>query len=209
MRTRKRTRKVSEMAEMLSLEDGVLAVRSARAIAEAETEDRICDVDFPETFRCDRGVFVTISEYPSGILRGCIGYPQPIMQLSQSLPLAARGACNDPRFPRLRPDQAKRCTFEVTVLTEPEPIRYKSSEDLKSQIDIGKDGLIMRYRRYGAVYLPQVPVEQEWNTDEYLGNLCMKAGMQEDSWKSGALDFEKFQGEVFSEVSPGGEVVRK
>ena len=67
----------------------------------------------------------------------------------------------------------------------------------------------MRYRRYGAVYLPQVPVEQEWNTDEYLGNLCMKAGMQEDSWKSGALDFEKFQGEVFSEVSPGGEVVRK
>ena len=26
------------MAEMLSLEDGVLAVRSARAIAEAETE---------------------------------------------------------------------------------------------------------------------------------------------------------------------------
>ena len=77
MRTRKRTRKVSEMAEMLSLEDGVLAVRSARAIAEAETEDRICDVDFPETFRCDRGVFVTISEYPSGILRGCIGYLQP------------------------------------------------------------------------------------------------------------------------------------
>lgn len=195
------------MGDILSREDGVLAVRAARAVAEAETEDREIDVSLPGSFGRANGVFVTVSEYPSGVLRGCIGYPRALMPLSQSLPLAARGACNDPRFPRLRPDQARRCTFEVTVLTEPVPIRYGSEEELKSQIEIGRDGLAVSYRRYSAVYLPQVAPEQGWNVEEYLSNLCMKAGLQPDGWKSGALEFEKFQGESFAETSPGGEVV--
>ncbi len=197
------------VSEMLSPEEGILAVRSARAIAEAETEDRVLDAEFPDSFGENRGVFVTISEYPSGILRGCIGYPQPVMPLAQALPLAARGACNDPRFPRLRPEQAAKCTFEVTVLTPPEPIEYSSPEDLKSKIVLGTDGLILSYRYHRAVFLPQVPTEQGWNTEEYLGNLCMKAGIQADGWKSGVMEFEKFRGQVFSEKSPRGEVEEK
>ena len=44
--------------------------------------------------------------------------------------------------------------------------------------------------------------------DEYIGNLCRKAGMPYDEWKNNGLEFEKFQAEVFGEESPGGEVRR-
>lgn len=194
---------------MFSEEDGELAVRTARAVAEAETEGRVVESKLPPSFDAERGVFVTINEHPSGVLRGCIGYPMPIMPLSQALVLSARNVCHDPRFPDLRLSQAKKCVFEVTVLTEPEEIQYKDPADLMAKIQIGKDGLLLRYRRSSGVFLPQVPVEQGWNVEEYLNGLCVKAGLQSDAWRSGALGFWKFQGEIFSETSPGGDIVKK
>lgn len=200
---------------MISDAEGKRAVEVAREVAEAETEDRIVEPELPERFSSARqGAFVTIDEYPSGVLRGCIGYPVPPFDLARTLRLSARGACHDPRFPPLRRSQADRCTFEISILTEPERITYSTVPELKSQIEIGRDGLIVRYVRNAGLsnsglLLPQVAVEQEWDIDEYLKYICRKAGLQEDSWQSCALEFEKFQAEVFGETSPRGEIVRK
>lgn len=197
---------------MISDEEGIAAVRAARAVSEAETEDRDAEVSLPESFgKMRSGVFVTILEYPSKELRGCIGYPLPPHDLAHTLVMAAKGVCSDPRFLPLRLSEAKNCTFDVTILTEPERIVYKDPEDLKSQIEIGKDGIIARYApaRRSGLFLPQVPVEQGWDIDEYLDGICMKAGLPADAWKSGALEFEKFQGECFGETEPYGEIVRK
>jgi AMMECR1 domain-containing protein len=30
--------------------------------------------------------------------------------------------------------------------------------------------------------LPQVPVEQNWNLEQYLDNLCIKAGLESTCW---------------------------
>lgn len=200
---------------MITDGDGITAVKAARAVVEAETDGKVVQPDLPDSFsQSKRGVFVTLNEYPSGILRGCIGYPVPPYDLARTLCISARGACHDPRFPPLKNTQVGRCTVEVSILSEPEKITYDTVDDLISQIKIGTDGLIVRYIRNSglsnsALFLPQVPVEQGWNHIEYLNYLCLKAGLQEDAWKSCALDFEKFRAEVFGETEPRGEIVRK
>ncbi len=199
---------------MISDADGISAVKAARLVVEAETEDKLIQPYLPEVFSASKqGVFVTLNEYPSGILRGCIGYPIPPFDLARTLVLSARGACHDPRFPPLKSSQAGRCTVEVSILTEPMKIEYETVEELMSQIEIGKDGISVKYVRNSglmnsAIFLPQVPVEQGWNLKEYLNYLCLKAGLQEDAWKSCALEFEKFQAEVFGEKEPRGEIIR-
>ena len=199
---------------MIPDEEGIAAVRAARAVTEAETEGRELDVPLPASFSKRRsGAFVTVNEYPSHMLRGCIGYPAPPFDMATALTLAARGVCSDPRFPRLTKREAERCVFEVSLLTVPERIEYTDPGDLVSKIRLGTDGIIVR--RYlgrtlvnSALFLPQVPGEQGWDMDEYIGNLCRKAGMPYDEWKNNGLEFEKFQAEVFGEESPGGEVRR-
>ena len=193
---------------MFSDGDGTVAVRTARAASEAETEGKLYDAILPQPFSENMGVFVTISEHPSHDLRACIGYPEPIMPLRDALVLAARGACHDPRFPPLTLDEARSCVFEVTLLTPPEKIHYKGSEDLMSQIVLGKDGLIASRGPNRGLLLPQVPDEWGWNIKEYLDAVCTKAGMRSDAWMSGSVKFEKFQGEIFSERLPGGPVER-
>ncbi|MCQ2085730.1 MAG: TIGR00296 family protein [archaeon] len=201
---------------MISLEDGIMAVKAARAAADAETSGMEPNVQIPAGFeKMKTGVFVSINEAKSGLLRGCIGYPQPPFDLARSLVLSARGVCYDERFPPLKNSQVPKVVFEVTFLTEPELIEYETTAELMSKIEIGKDGLIMEYGRgnkglcRNALYLPQVPVEENWTAEEYLSNICMKAGMQNDAWKSCALTFKKFQGITFAEKEPNGEIVRK
>jgi AMMECR1 domain-containing protein len=48
------------------------------------------------------------------------------------------------------------------------------------------------------VFLPQVATEQHWGLGEMLDNLCLKAGLPREAWKSGA-QFQVFQADVFSE----------
>ena len=74
------------------------AVRFARAAVESEVRgasapDRPADPRFSEM----AGAFVTISEYPSHDLRGCIGYPYPVLPLADALEKYA--AEHDGRFP--------------------------------------------------------------------------------------------------------------
>jgi len=193
----------------MELIDGTAAVKAARTFAEAETKKEAADVILPDHFFEKKGVFVTISKYPSGDLRGCIGYPEPVLSFRDALRLSALAACHDPRFNDLTFEEAKECTFEVTVLTVPHRVVYGSTEELKSKIVIGRDGLILTYRGRRGLLLPQVPLEFGWDAEEYLSNLSMKAGLSPDTWMAQGVTIESFKGEIFSETSPRGEVVRK
>jgi uncharacterized protein (TIGR00296 family) len=57
--------------------------------------------------------------------------------------------------------------------------------------------------------LPQVPIEWGWDTEEFLCQTCIKAGLTPDSWLQEGTKLFKFQAEVFSESKPGGEVKRR
>ncbi len=193
----------------MDIEFGGEAVRAARQAAEAETERRSEDPKFSNGFNELSGAFVTISKYPSGDLRGCIGYPEPVLPLGQAIISASRSACHDSRFLPLTPKEVEKCVFEVTILTPPKKIKFSSPEDLLSKIEIGRDGLILSYKGRRGLLLPQVPVEWGWDKGEYLSHLSVKAGLSPDTWRMEGVIIESFQGEIFAEGSPKGEVVRK
>ena len=202
----------------MDLKDGIAAVKAARQYAEAETKGRgvpaeatdlLSYIDASEQFSEVKGAFVTISLYPSGDLRGCIGYPEPRFPLRDVLEMSAKAACHDPRFFDLTYEETNKCTFEVTIMTKPERIEYNSLEDLLSKIVIGRDGLILEFKGRRGLLLPQVPVEFGWNAEEFMEHLSVKAGLAPTAWRDPGVVMESFSGEIFSEASPRGEVVRK
>jgi uncharacterized protein (TIGR00296 family) len=193
---------------MLSLEEGTLAVRTARRVIEEYVRtNKVPKVDLPEAFNDLSGVFVTLKE--DGELRGCIGYPYPDLPLSKALVDAAvQAATQDPRFERVRSAELDHIAVEVTVLSEPEPLKVKPMDRPKS-IVIGRDGIIVEYGLYRGLLLPQVPVEQHWGPEEYLEYGCMKAGISPDAWVDDKARVYTFQGQIFQETSPKGEVVEE
>ncbi len=165
------------------------------------------EIGFPESFDRKSGVFVTINTYPQGNLRGCIGYPEPVYQLKDALVYSAQSACHDPRFMPLSEKEAANCTVEVTVLTQPVLLECPKKE-IPQNIKIGRDGLIIQFGRRRGLLLPQVPVEWGWDVDEYLEQICAKAGLPPDAWKLKDSMMWTFSGEIFHELSPKGEIVR-
>jgi uncharacterized protein, PH0010 family len=197
------------MLNKMDAADGMIAVKAARAVTECEVTGRPAEIDVPDCFSEKKGVFVTISQYPSGDLRGCIGYPEPVFPLKEALRMSAAAACHDPRFDDLTKNELDNCTLEVTILTVPQKIVYDGPQDLLSKIEIGRDGLILELKGRRGLLLPQVAPEWGWDTEEFLQHLSNKAGLPTDAWKHPDANIESFQGEIFSETSPNGDVVRK
>ncbi len=192
-------------------EDGIFAVRTARRVVEEYLERRkIPEIKFPEKFNKKSGVFTTISTYPQHNLRGCIGFPEPIFPLKKALVESALSAAfQDPRFPPLRRDEVDKVVFEVSLLTPPKELRVKNRKDLLNHIKIGKHGLIVERGFYKGLLLPQVPVEWNWDVEEFLSQTCWKAGLPMDCWLDESTRIYAFSAEIFEEEKPRGPVRRK
>ncbi len=63
--------------------------------------------------------------------------------------------------------------------------------------------------RSSGLLLPQVAVEWEWNGTDFLTNCCLKAGLPPDSWLLNEITIKVFEGEIFEEIEPAGEVKKK
>ena len=189
----------------MDLKEGEKLVRYAREVIEKHVKgEKIPDL---ENFEEKAGVFVTINKYPSHMLRGCIGIPEPVYPLNKAIKEAAISACHDPRFPDLREDELDEIVVEVTVLTPPQLIKCKPV-DYPKHIEIGRDGLIIEKGFYKGLLLPQVAVEYKWDAEEFLSQTCIKAGLPPDAWFDEETKVYKFQGEVFAEKEPSGEVIK-
>ncbi|MDQ3562358.1 MAG: TIGR00296 family protein [Thermoproteota archaeon] len=157
------------------------------------------------------GVFVTVNYVTTSrkeYLRGCIGFPLPENPLYQGvIEAAVAAATEDPRFPPLDMQELDNIIFEISVLTPPQQITA-SPAGYGKEIQIGRDGLILHWRFGSGLLLPQVPVEFKWDVEEYLANICYKAGAPPDVWLDPTTKLYKFQATVFKEVEPKGEVIR-
>lgn len=195
---------------MLSLDMGIKAVQYARDIIESHVKNFDLPLLKPkEIFNEKQGVFVTIHTFPGHDLRGCIGIPEPIMPLKDALVESAKSATRDPRFNPLREDELNNIVIEVTILTKPELIEVNKPQDYLSFIKIGRDGLIVEQGFFRGLLLPQVPVEQDWNKEEFLSHTCMKAGLLPDAWFDKNTKIFKFSGQIFTEVEPRGKIREK
>ncbi len=190
--------------------EGECAVRIAREALDAYVLRRVRrPVEIPKAFEEKSGAFVTLNDHPGGLLRGCIGYPQPFFPLVKSIEKGAEGAAEDPRFPRLSPEELDRVTVEVSILTPPQLIEVKKPKDLTKHVAPGADGLSVAQGPYRGLLLPQVAAEYGWDAAEFLSEACMKAGLLADAWLDPATRVYKFQAEVFAETKPRGPVVRR
>ncbi len=198
------------MDTMLSDEQGQRAVRYARRVITAHVYgEEVPAMDAGKPFTRKAGVFVTLNRHPSGDLRGCIGIPAPSMQLAAALREAATSATRDPRFSPLQPGELDDVTVEVTVLTPPEKIEVDEPTRYPTCIEVGRDGLIAERHGRRGLLLPQVPVAQGWDEETFISQTCWKAGLPPDAWLDGDTRLYRFQGEVFHETDPGGDIVRE
>tara|TARA_B110000014_G_scaffold16142_1_gene10656 strand:+ start:2899 stop:3507 length:609 start_codon:yes stop_codon:yes gene_type:complete len=194
----------------ISDEDGKILVKMARTIVTEylTNNSKIVNKDFKEKFGFKAGVFVSIND-KSG-LRGCIGFPLAVKKLSDALTDAAISASTeDPRFPSITQNELNSLVFEVTVLSDTEEISASTPDEIIQQIKIGRDGLIIEKGLQSGLLLPQVPVEYNWNIEDFLNHTCHKAGLSNDSWKEKDTEISKFQGIIFREILPNGEIIRE
>ena len=138
------------------------------------------------------GAFVTL--HKQGNLRGCIGRMTASMPLIETVRTMAREAAfGDPRFPPLHPGEMELCKIEISVLS-PMEICHDPQ-----QVKVGIHGLYLIHRGRSGVLLPQVPVEQGWNLDEYLDYICTKAGLPSESYNAPDAALYTFTAIVFGE----------
>ncbi|HSB49972.1 MAG TPA: TIGR00296 family protein [Nitrosopumilaceae archaeon] len=195
----------------VSLEDGKILVKTARMIVTEFLKNNTkitLDKKFESDYSFNAGVFVTLNN-PLG-LRGCIGYPLPNQKLFNALIEASiAAATEDPRFTPVKIEELYQITFEVTVLTQPKEILVSDPKEYPLKIKVGRDGLIVKRGSNSGLLLPQVPVEYSWTEEEFLGHTCEKANLPWDCWKDKKTQIQKFEGIVFKEKSPKGEVIRE
>jgi len=138
------------------------------------------------------GAFVTLKVH--GRLRGCIGLVEAIKPLYQSvIEMARSAALDDPRFPPVTPDELPGIHIEISVMSPLERVK-----DVQREVEVGQHGLLIRKGFFSGLLLPQVPVEWNWDRDEFVQQTCLKAGLPPDAWREGA-EIYRFSADVFGE----------
>ena len=182
-----------------------------RAVEKYLNESVIITADKPDGLSEKVGVFVTLNYLSNNkeYLRGCVGFPLPEKKLYQSvIDAAIAAATQDPRFDPVNKEDMGNIIFEVSVLSQPQKIEVQNPKDYKNRINIGRDGLILKWKYGSGLLLPQVPVELNWDVDEYLANICYKAGASPDAWLMPESQLYKFEATIYKESEPNGKILK-
>lgn len=193
-----------------TVEDGRFLIRVARdAIKHYGKTGKYLELnDVDPKYLVKAGAFVTIKDRSNELL-GCIGRPYPSGPLIKNvIESAVDAAFYDPRFPPLKPEQADEVLIEVSILTPPVEVKVSDPKDYLKEIKVGRDGIIVEWALGAGLLLPQVPVEEGWDTKEFLSYGCLKAGADRNLWARGGIRLYRFTAYVFGEKEPNGEVVQ-
>jgi len=192
--------------------DGVLLISSVREMIEKFLDTKA--LFLPGTISNDArfsnklGCFVTLkNDDEEKSLRGCIGIPEPIYELRKALPDASiSAATRDPRFPAVKRSELDKLLLEVSILTKPILLTTLNQAELPKLVQVGRDGLIMKWSYGSGLLLPQVASEYGWSAEDFLCNLSVKAGAPPDQWLLPGTQIFVFRAQVFQEDSPRGKV---
>jgi len=167
---------------------------SAREAIESSLEHRDAKwPDIPSTLIIPRGAFVTLTS--GAHLRGCIGRLTPSGPLMDTVRSMAKAAAfEDPRFSPINCEEWSLISIEISVLGPME--RLASVEE----IVIGQHGLYIVQGFRAGVLLPQVAKEWGWDRDEFLVQVCRKAGLHSEAWHDPSAELYRFEAAVFGET---------
>jgi uncharacterized protein len=192
---------------------GQLVRLARRAVEKYLNESVIITADDSHGLSQKAGVFVTLNYLSNNkeYLRGCIGFPLPLPEkklYQLVIEAAIAAATQDPRFDPVNKEDMENIIFEVSVLSPPQKIEVQNPVDFKNCINIGRDGLILKWKRGSGLLLPQVPVELNWDVDEYLANICYKAGALPYAWLMPESQLYKFEATIYKESEPNGKILK-
>jgi AmmeMemoRadiSam system protein A len=189
------------VGRLLTAEERWVALRLARhALDSVVRTGRLPEVkpaELPVALLARRACFVTLTKH--GQLRGCIGHLTAQMPLYQAIMENARAAAlQDYRFEPVRPSELPEIDIEISVLTPPRPLQYKSPEELLQRLRPGIDGVILELGPCSATFLPQV-WEKLPSKEQFLDQLCLKAGCWPGDWRRPSVSVSTYQVEAFAE----------
>ncbi|HXK92508.1 MAG TPA: AmmeMemoRadiSam system protein A, partial [bacterium] len=163
------------------------SLKEKKAVVFVPPEDQIT-----ERMKAKKGIFVTLKK--QGELRGCIGNIEsgrPLYEAAAQTVLLS--ALRDRRFEPVHESELKDIEIEISILS---PLRPAASW---KEIMLGRDGIVISKAGRQALFLPQVALEQGWNIEETLSQLCLKAGLDKQDWQSDCA-FQTFTAQVFGET---------
>ncbi len=152
----------------------------------------------PPRLTAPGAAFVTLRTR-CGDLRGCIGSLEarrPLVEDVRENAIAA--AFRDPRFSPVKATELANLVVEVSVLTAPERLDFDGPDDLLHKLRPNIDGVLIERGWNRATFLPQV-WEQLPSPEDFLGNLCYKAGLPPNAWRWPDLEVSIYQVEKFEE----------
>ncbi|VVB73705.1 Uncharacterised protein [uncultured archaeon] len=187
-----------------SISDGKALIDFAHKTIESYIKDEMVleITDAPKKLKEKRGAFVTLKV--KGELRGCIGHPLPVAPLIEAVrDLAISSATEDYRFSPITMDELGELQIEISILTVPEELKLKDRKEAPKHIKVGRDGLVIDLDYNKGLLLPQVAVEEGWNSKQFLEHTCWKASIPEDSWLDKEAKIFTFQSVIFAEDKKG------
>ncbi|MGH7835496.1 MAG: AmmeMemoRadiSam system protein A [Candidatus Binatia bacterium] len=157
-------------------------------------EERKLDSDDPHLCSSDYGTFVSLHNHDE--LRGCIGtcFPERPLYL-EVIEMTEAAASRDDRVPPITPGELSDIDIEISILS---PLRLIQEP---MSIEAGKDGIYVACdaHKSRAVLLPQVAARFGWDTEMFLSQTCLKAGLPKEAWKWPGIRISKFSALVFGE----------
>jgi AmmeMemoRadiSam system protein A len=189
------------MTNSLNPEEQQILLETARkAIRQAFQDEKKLALNlekYPLSLQEKGACFITLRK--KGALRGCVGSIEAVQPLILDVrDRAVAAALQDYRFSPLTLPELNDVQIEISRLTSPTRLEYKTADDLISKLQPGVDGVVLKYHSRRATFLPQV-WEQLPTPEIFLNRLCLKMGLEESVWKQGKLQVEIYQVERFQE----------
>jgi AmmeMemoRadiSam system protein A len=174
----------------LTEDDKQLLKKIARDSIEHHMESRRYVPPQTERLEARRGAFVCV--YVGDRMDGCMGQVRGRDPLYQSVAdLAVAAAFEDPRFEPLQAADLPKLRIEISLLSRLERVKEVR------EIVVGRDGLMIRLDMHSGLLLPKVATEYNWNTETFLEQVCLKAGLPKNAYKDKAAEIYKFTADVF------------
>jgi AmmeMemoRadiSam system radical SAM enzyme/AmmeMemoRadiSam system protein B/AmmeMemoRadiSam system protein A len=137
------------------------------------------------------GAFVTLKR--QGKLRACcgaLGRPMPLIDALRES--ALRTATDDTRLPPISITELPYLEVDVQLLYGFQEIAAKGPERAQA-VEAGKHGLQIRQGERGGLLLPAVASEQGYNAEEFLRQVCRKAGLSSTAWENDDAVIQTFE----------------
>ena len=143
------------------------------------------------------GCFVSLHDYASHRLRGCVGRLDARTPLIQCVYEMSSGVLGDPRF-RSNPvtlAELPKLTLELSILSPMKPAPTPLDFDPQN------DGIYLTCQSRSGTFLPQVGRQTGWSREQLLARLCTeKMGLPPNAWQDPSARLLTYQALVIGPV---------